>query len=799
MKHKRIFAALTAALLLLCGCQRLDSADVVPAQEPVTETESAAEAVPFAEDKLTTTVRLEEVKYPEGVNGFGIEPTADGFLGIGNKGRGETSIYRYDLSLKAPQETVLIQPAPYDGYYCQGQVTDVTDDGFCTLAIMENHSNLTPEDWNAEDFDWDLYHASCDSHYYLCRYSKDGTLTDKRKVEGLEDYKWIQGSDRYDQIDELYTCAGGSYLLLHDGTILRIEEDGTLTETSPATFDKDDYHNYVTCSLLLPDRDGKPLYCLNCNVINAVDNSFKCVTGISEFDEQTGKPGEPIFNTETESASYAASPGGCGDYRLFITVGYETLGIRDDGTTEVVIDWKASNYDPLKVTPLSDGTFVTQYNGKLYHVTRLPSSEIKEKQTIRIGVMRYMGEDFVQKFNQTHEDYQLEVELYQTDDPDANEDKAQQDALDKLKLAVVSDNAPDLILINEAHEQVLKLGSRGVFADLTPFMETDPEVNNDKMLPNVLTALQHPNGALYALPRGFKVKSLAVKEKFGVPENWTLDDMYALYEGAGDRLYYWTTKEQMLQFFLTGMDFTDEVAGTCSFDSQDFVRVLEFCNRYPLVSNEPENNKESMDSMETYSQWALDHYLRYQRDEDYLYFTGFSAMGTGQIASSYSYTKGDLGGDFTLAGYPSNNGQGGKIYDGYEMAILNTCKDKDAAWEVVRTYVTSNDTTGWDTGYSLFEDQFEEQLDNEMYIWEFGNKTDDEYYQDDSKVYRLTQEERDGLEQYIRSCNTFMMVDTVVKNIAIEEAGKYFAGDCTAEDAAKAIQGRASVYLAEQS
>ncbi|MCR4646714.1 MAG: hypothetical protein K5695_15105 [Oscillospiraceae bacterium] len=106
---------------------------------------------------------------------------------------------------------------------------------------------------------------------------------------------------------------------------------------------------------------------------------------------------------------------------------------------------------------------------------------------------------------------------------------------------------------------------------------------------------------------------------------------------------------------------------------------------------------------------------------------------------------------------------------------------------------------GWDTGYSLFEEQFEEQLDNEMYIWEFGNKNDDEYYQDDSKVYRLTQEERDGLEQYIRSCNTFMMVDTVVKNIAIEEAGKYFAGDCTAEDAAKAIQSRATLYLSEQS
>ena len=43
-----------------------------------------------------------------------------------------------------------------------------------------------------------------------------------------------------------------------------------------------------------------------------------------------------------------------------------------------------------------------------------------------------------------------------------------------------------------------------------------------------------------------------------------------------------------------------------------------------------------------------------------------------------------------------------------------------------------------------------------------------------------------------------MMLDGTVKNIVLEEAGMFFAGDQTAEAAAKKIQSRAELYLSEQ-
>ena len=101
--------------------------------------------------------------------------------------------------------------------------------------------------------------------------------------------------------------------------------------------------------------------------------------------------------------------------------------------------------------------------------------------------------------------------------------------------------------------------------------------------------------------------------------------------------------------------------------------------------------------------------------------------------------------------------------------------------------------------FSLFEDKFEEQMDGMMYVWEDGKPTDLTSVEDDGTVYPLTPEERDDLERYIRSCDTYMMLDSTVKNIVLEEAEKYFAGDCTAEDAAKTIQSRAELYLSEQS
>lgn len=812
MKYKRILAVMTVVSLLFCGCQSQDTYDAeFNAQETAQSPEPGAAVVPVGEDTLTTKAKIEKLTKSPNMNwAWQFTPTAEGFACIGDCTIDGTKIFHYNIETSEWTETILVPLASYDGYYFTGGVMDFGEDAYYQLGVMENHRNMEPYRDGDEDFDWEAYNETYESDYFLCTYAADGTLAGKVQIQGLEEYK----SQDYDQFSSFYCDGENAFLSLRNGTVLRIHADGMLEETVPATED----WIHIKMISFLRDRDGKPVCLTNWDETNADMSSAWC-TSFSDFDVQTGKPGEPFYTAQTSYSDTISSifSGGYGEYRLFVTEAERTsagmhtqklYGIRDDGTKEVVIDWDESDMDSMSVMPLSDGTFIgdSPKDEELYRVSRRYASEIKERQTITVGVLDndYYLKDFTQGFNRSQDTYKLEIITYPNSDGSYFGDpEGKNDALDNLKLAVVSNDAPDMLFMqgeSDYHDTFLRLGSKGVFCDLYEFIDNDAEVNRDTLLPNILTAMQHPNGSLYSFTRGFWVQTLAVKPEYSTKENWTMDDMIALYEGADDMKYYWSTKQEMLQMLLTGTDFTDEMNGTCSFDSPEFIKMLEFCNRYPLETTCPEKSYEDPDQEARWMKWINDHYHRYIEDNDYLYHAVFSSLTGGFAASRYAYDKAELGGAMTLVGYPSDNGKGGRITADGEIAILSTCSDKAAAWEVLKAYIQNEIVVSEYTGYSVFNDVFEEELDMEMYILDFGERSDAEYYDNQgTHIYPLTQEERDGLEDYIRGCDTYMMLDEKVKNIIYEEAGMYFSGDRSVEDTAKMIQSRAEIYLSEQS
>lgn len=813
MKYKRILAVMTAVGMLLCGCQDVKNLNTENSSD---DKPNDVGAVPVGEQELTTIATKEEIPVPEGADWFSyLSPAKDGFvfstLGDGSDDfNNETHVYRYNTDTSEWSETILVQIAPYDGYYDCGSLTAFGDDAYYSLVVMENHSNMEPYHNKNEDYDFERYNESWESEYFLCTYTTDGTLGEKLKIEGLEEYKDQQGFDRF---ASLYCDGENSYLALIDGAILRIEQDGTLTETVSA---EESRRQERGSNYFLLDRDGKPVFYQRRSEFGE-DMDTTELSSLSDFDVSSGMTAEPFY---TVSGSYpinqSVHSGGFGDHRLYVNETEEEAGrqkdklygIRDDGTKELVIDWDASNMTGMEVVPLKDGTFVGTDGDKLYRITRKYASEIKEKQIVTLGVLGgdFYINDFVREFNDSQEDYQLEIVVYANSDGSYYGDNNINDALDNLKLDVVSDKAPDLIFMQwdpvDYHDTFLRLGPRGVFCDLYELMENDAEVNRSTLVTNVLTAMEHPNGSLYSLTRGFYVKSIAVKSKFTDKENWTMDDMIDLYEGADEMKYYWSTKQETLRMLMIGTDFTEELNGTCSFDSPEFIKMLEFCDRYPLNSTCPEKNYDDPVQMEKMNQWYTDNYQKYKRDNDYLYYASLSAFVGNTAASRYAYTKAELGGDFTFAGYPSDNGKGGKITADGEIAITSNCSDKAAAWEVMKAYLHDTSHPYEYIGYSVIDETFEEQLDNEMYIMDFGRRSNKESYFNGGSgdyVYPLTQKERDDLEKYIRSCDTYMMLDETVEAIVYEEADVFFNGGRSAEDTAKMIQNRAEIYLSEQS
>ena len=803
MKYKRMTALLTAAIILLCGCQSAPKIDpALGEQTESVQTDEAGNAVPLADDALTTRVKAETVTAPDGIWGLEYEVTvADGVSIPGM----DHNLLHYSLKTSKWTETALTPFASYAGYYDAGGLVDVGENAIYRLAVMENHNNMNPADGGDTDYDfWEQYSSSCESDYWLCTYNTDGTLTGKMQVTGLEAYPDEYGNP---QPFSFLWDHEGIFLTLQNGMILRVEEDGSVTKTEDAPVPEEGVRSDGVMRRFLRDRDGKVLICDVTEQSTPSNDAMTYAQTVREFDLKTGKLGEVLYTGDepfTGMNSRTVS-GGCGDYRLFVNNANVLLGIRDDGTTETVIDWAASDLEPMTVAVLPDGSFLgfnysEGENGTWYRLTRLHKSEIGEPQKLTLAVLErdYAVKDFVKSFNRSHSNIRISTITYT--------DSGDQTALDKLKMSIVSDDAPDLVLMYDAHEQFLKFGSKGVFADLNGYLDKDAELSREMLVPNVLTSMQHPDGSLYALPSGFVVETIAVKTKFTDQESWTVDDMLDLYEGADDIFYYWSTKEDALNMFLIGTDFTDELAGTCSFDSPEFVKILEFCNRYPMESTLPEKNYEDEAQYAKFENWYYENFMKYQRDQDYLYPFAISAPGGGLALSQWSYVKAELGGDMTLTGYPSNNGQGGKITTEAsrytqcgEMGIVSTSQNSDAAWEVLKAYVEDGKEYNERPAFSLIDTKFEEQLDGMMYVWSDDKPTDTPYYEDDgNNVYPLTQEERDDLERYIRGCDTFMMLDGTVKNIVLEEAGMFFAGDQTAEAAAKKIQSRAELYLSEQ-
>ena len=63
----------------------------------------------------------------------------------------------------------------------------------------------------------------------------------------------------------------------------------------------------------------------------------------------------------------------------------------------------------------------------------------------------------------------------------------------------------------------------------------------------------------------------------------------------------------------------------------------------------------------------------------------------------------------------------------------------------------------------------------------------------------FTQEDMDKYLEFVENTSIIMDEDQIVIKILREEGERYFAGNCTAEQAVAAMQSRVSLYLAEQS
>jgi ABC-type glycerol-3-phosphate transport system substrate-binding protein len=469
----------------------------------------------------------------------------------------------------------------------------------------------------------------------------------------------------------------------------------------------------------------------------------------------------------------------------------------DTKKSEELLNWIDCdmNCDSISAfAPLEDGRILAitrDYSGEnstteLVYLTKKPSSEVKEKTILTLGTM-YMGSNVrseIIKFNKTNEKYRIHVNEYGNDDYEAG--------LALLNSDIVSGKAPDIIDLSMGNiEQYIE---KGILEDLYPYLDKDTVIKKDDYVENILKAYDR-DGKLYAIQPSFGISTIIGKTSdVGEKMGWTLDDLMKLVQSkpAGTEIFDYASKESVLSNLCTyGMDeFVDWKTGKCSFDSEAFIKILEFANTFKSDSEivSDENAPSTPEKI--------------QKGQLLLVNQNISDM------QSYQVYDAMFGEPITFIGYPTESGTGSAITNGEVLlGISSKSKNKDAAWSFVKMFLTSeyqNGTNIWNFPImkSALQAKFDAAMTPEYTQDESGNqvkqiKTSWGYNDFNVDIYEATQEQVDAVMKLINSVDSVFQYDNNMYTIISEETAPYFAGQKNAKEVADVIQSRIQIYVNE--
>lgn len=506
---------------------------------------------------------------------------------------------------------------------------------------------------------------------------------------------------------------------------------------------------------------------------------------------------------------------GGGDYDLYYTDGTRFCGYRlEDESTETLFDWLNCdvNSNLLDMVAISeDGLihgFLSSYdenkevwNYEYITVSKVPYDSVPQKETLSMAVMymEYTTQNAVIDFNRSSDKYRIEV----TDYSQYNSPEDWTAGVTKLNTEIMAGNMPDILSVS-MQIPYQQLAAKDLLEDLYPYLEADGQLKREDFFPNVLGAMEI-DGKLYAACSGFMVQTaIGASSVVGDTPGWTYDDYYAalstMPEGC-DGIDVGVDRDTILEVCLA-LDMTDYVdwnAGTCSFDSGDFTKVLEFASQFPDASYYENYEYTAEDSIPS----------RVSQGKQMLTVASFSSTDF----FMYDYDQ-LFGGRATCVGFPTNSGVGNILAMGESYAMSSSCANKEAAWQFLRGFLTEEYQSSiyyLPTNMNAFEASLEKSM---QVVYEQdvnGNYILDENGEriplsrgsvsdgvNTTEIYATTPRQAEMLREVIASATKMMDYDTSIINIVKEEAAAYFAGQKSAEEVTKLIQSKANIYINEQ-
>ena len=704
----------------------------------------------------------------------------------------------------------------------QGENSGVVFEGLCAaqdgnLWVLEKHYRYGSEP-SGEMAGTEQEHGSSfrnEEHEMLVCVREDGTVVSEFSLDGLknhaEEVKDLEGSYSFEVPGMALDKDGHICLAIHEwfsGTANYIQEDRIVLLDPQTGSVADSFRMSSTPEYMVGLANGEIAIC--CYERGEL-------IGLLDLEEKGLKDKVQLGDFVNGMAA------GDGEYPVIYSAGDSVYGLNFE-TGEPVklfnwIDCDVAREGDESFCMLQDGRIVTTstqetVNGienDLIVLSKNEAGEVSQKKVLRLAVMNLypFTSKMVSRFNRSNPDYRIEVTDYSqyNNYSSANEDERNA-GINRLQTEIIAGDMPDILDISLLSAD--RLGSKGLVEDLYPYMDADPELNRSDLLEHVIQAFEE-NGKLYQTVGNFYILTTAgLSRVVGDHIGWTMDE----FQDAMSRLQAenpnctvferYTTQDLALTFllYLELENYVDWSSGECGFQSDGFIKLLEFVKSFPTVY-----------SWET--DGGADDY-----DTDTRLLMGLQLMKQCNFAcfEDLQVNTAGLGGEpCTFVGYPTENGVGSMFAQiGNSFAITSSCADKDAAWQFIRQFFLPEYQEQFlgevfPTNRSVYEKmkseatttKYQRNPDGSFMLNEEGKRIEEDLgsmqVNGVTVPYRTASEEDVArVEEIINATTNILHTDDSLKRIIIDGALPYFADQRSVDEVVKLIQSKAMLYVNEQ-
>lgn len=436
----------------------------------------------------------------------------------------------------------------------------------------------------------------------------------------------------------------------------------------------------------------------------------------------------------------------------------------DGGSYKQILKWTDMAMKGIKfksIVQYDEDNFVgVNVYGSSMQIVDMVCSGIKAggKEKIIIGTLEESEEldRIVRLFNGSNGRYEAEVKVYASEE--------------SMNTELIAGKGPDVFPTNLI--DIDEYAASGIIEDLGKYIDSDTAVVRRDMLIDKILELYTIDGILVTIPDKFMIYAYCGNEDvIGDREGWTVQEVIEMLKKQPDvTVYNYGIDDDDMRYHVADMllsslceSYVDRNEGRASFETEEFIGILEFIKNYRAGSF---NREDSYNMLRDGRLLVISEQIGEIEQIILRHKAGFRFIGYPAADASAAY------------GIKANNC----------FSININSEHKQAAWEYIQYVImTPSGSEQWghiDWLFPVIKSQFEDYIDiTDKYI--------DSYKE-------IDEADIETLKYMIDNAKYIINKKSAVMDIVDEEFYNFLEGSRSAQDTARIINQRVQIYLDER-